>query len=155
MDKIENGKMRPRIHKVLAQSYVVYLLALVFGLFFSAAFPLKIFISTTLMDISSLVLLFSSMLILWAQKSSKKFEKENLTANSFMKGPYRFTRNPTNIGLFVSMSFFGIIVNSVFVIIFTIIAFMLSRFIFIKKEEEILEHKYGAPYVQYKKIVKF
>ena len=152
---MENGKVRPRIHKVLAQSYIVYLLALVFGLIFSAIWPFKIFVDATLMNTSSVVLLLSSMLILWAQKSSKKLKKENLTKKSFMKGPYRYTRNPTNLGLFISMSSFGIIVNSVFVIVFSLVAFALSRLIFIKKEEQILENKYETPYLEYKKIVKF
>jgi len=154
-NKTEKQKPRPRVHRILAYSYAVYLLALVLGLIFSATWPYKIFVSSILMSISSVILLLSSMLILWAQKSSKKFKKEDLTAESFKKGPYRFTRNPTNLGLFLSIICFGIIVNSVFVIIFAIIAFALSRFIFIKKEEELLKNKYGDSYLEYKKSVRF
>ena len=153
--KIEKQKPRLRVHNILADSYTAYLLALVLGLIFSANWPFKIFENNTIINISAVILLLSSALILWAQKSSKKINKENLTKNSFTKGPYRFTRNPTNLGLFLSMVCFGVIINSFFVIFFTLIAFFLSRLIFIKKEEELLEKKYGSSYLEYKKLVKF
>jgi protein-S-isoprenylcysteine O-methyltransferase Ste14 len=113
--KIEKQKVRVRVHSVLAESYTVYLVAFVFGLFFSAAWPIKIFNSDAFVNVSAGILLLSSLLILWAQRSSKKFNKENLTKKSFENGPYRFTRNPTNLGLFISVTCFGFIINSFFV----------------------------------------
>jgi protein-S-isoprenylcysteine O-methyltransferase Ste14 len=47
------------------------------------------------------------------------------------------------------------LVNSFFVVLFALIAFFVSRLFFIKKEEQLLEKKYGAPYLEYKKTVKF
>ena len=155
MDKMEKQVHRKRVHHVLAHSYVVYFMALIFGLVFSAFVPIKFFFSVILMNMSGIILLLSSVLILWAEKSSKKFNKENLNRKSFMNGPYRFTRNPTNLGLFLSIISFGIIVNSVFIILFCLIAFLFSRLVFLKNEEKILTLKYGAPYIEYKKIVKF
>ena len=151
--KIENSYSK--VHRVLADSYTVYLLAFVLGLFFSAGWPIKIFENNFLVNTSAIILLFSSVLILWAQKSSKKFQKENLTKESFENGPYRFTRNPTNLGLFLSIVCFGIIVNSFFVVLFGLIAFLISRLYFIKKEEKLLASKYGEPYLEYKKKVRF
>ncbi|MFH1608542.1 MAG: methyltransferase [Patescibacteria group bacterium] len=72
-----------------------------------------------------------------------------------MEGPYRYTRNPTIIGLFFSILSFGIIINSPFIILFSFIAFLISNLVFTKKEEALLESKYGASYLKYKKIVKF
>jgi protein-S-isoprenylcysteine O-methyltransferase Ste14 len=148
----ENHK---KIHHILAHSYMVYLGALFIGLIFSAIWHISIFKSDALLNFSAIVLFFSSFLILWSQKSTKEFSKENLTKKSFMKGPYRFTRNPSNIGLFFSMISFAIIINSIFAILFTFVAFLLSLLIFIKNEEAYLERKYGTPYTEYKKEVKF
>ena len=156
MDSENKTEKRSRaVHRVLADSYMVYLFALIFGLFLSATWPLKIFTDGFLLNTSATVLLLSSLLILWAQKSSRKFNKENVTVESFKKGPYRFTRNPTNVGLFLSVISFGIIVNSIFVIFLTLGAFAISRLFFIKEEEKILERKYGRPYLEYKKLVGF
>ena len=153
--KTEIQRYRRKIHRVLAESYTVYLLALVLGLFFTAVWPINIFRNNTFVNMSAILLFLSSALILWAQRSSKRFTKENLTPESFKNGPYRFTRNPTNLGLFILITCFGIIVNSFFVVLFTLIAFMISRLIFIKKEERLLENKYGKSYLEYKKSVRF
>jgi protein-S-isoprenylcysteine O-methyltransferase Ste14 len=156
MFNLENKKQR--IHYVLALSYTVYFLALILGLIFSAIWPFKILQNDVLINFSSIILLLSSLLILWAQASSKKFDKldkENITKKSFTNGPYRFTKNPSNWGLFFSIVSFGFIINSFFVILFSLITFLLSRIVFLKKEEALLENKYGKPYFEYKKSVKF
>jgi protein-S-isoprenylcysteine O-methyltransferase Ste14 len=49
---------------------------------------------------------------------------------------------------------FGIMANTLFIIIFSIFSFFITKFIFLKKEENILAEKYGAPYLEYKKIVR-
>ena len=82
-------------------------------------------------------------------------EKENMSKETFSRGPYRYTRNPTNFGLFLLMLSFGIIMNALFIIVFSVLSFIFNKFIFIKKEEEILAKKYGTPYLEYKKSVKF
>ena len=153
--KAKKQKARLGVHRVLADSYTVYLLAFVLGLFFSAGWPIKIFQNDLLVNVSAVILFLSSFLILWAQRSSKKFNKEDLTKESFENGPYRFTRNPTNLGLFLSIVSFGIIINSFFVVLFSLIAFFISRLVFIKKEEKLLDKKYGDPYLEYKKVVRF
>lgn len=58
-------------------------------------------------------------------------------------------------GLFILMLGFGILINAIFVILFSIVSFVVAKFIFLKKEENILAGKYGAPYMEYKKSVKF
>ena len=50
---------------------------------------------------------------------------------------------------------FGLVANAIFIIVTTVISFVLTKFIYLKKEEAILEKKYGAPYLEYKKAVKF
>lgn len=47
------------------------------------------------------------------------------------------------------------IVNAFFIIVFSFISFLITKFTFLSKEEKILAEKYGAPYLEYKKSVKF
>lgn len=154
-EKTEKEQHRPRIHRVLAQSYLVYLFAFFAGLIFSVAFPIKIHVSSFLMSLGVVVLMLSSVLIFWAQKSTKNFKKENITKESFKKGPYRYLRSPTNTGIFLLMLSFGIIVSSVSVILFTIVAFFFARFVFLRKEKIMLKKKYGKAYTEYEKEVIF
>jgi protein-S-isoprenylcysteine O-methyltransferase Ste14 len=150
-------ELRPRVHKILANSYLSYLLALFFGLILSAIFPSRIFTENYMLNISAVVLFLATGLIFWAQKSTRKFkkQKENLTKRSFKNGPYKYTRHPTNLGLFFSLLSFGVIINSVFVILFSIFAFLLARLVFARKEESLLAKKYGNAYLEYKKEIKF
>ena len=81
--------------------------------------------------------------------------KENMNKETFCNGPYRYTRIPTHFGLFFLMLDFGVIVNSLFIVILSVISFIIIKLTFIKKEEKILTEKYGTPYLEYKNSVKF
>jgi len=96
-----------------------------------------------------------TLLIFWAQNTSRNLNTQNLTKETFSKGPYRFTSTPTNFGLFFLMLGFGMVANSFFIIVFSCVAFLIARFIFLEQEEKTLAEKYGAPYLEYKKMVKF
>ena len=78
----------------------------------------------------------------------------NVTKENFCKGPYCYARHPTHWGLFFLILGFGIILNALFVILCTLISFIVTKFVFIEKQEKILAEKYGAPYLEYKKSVK-
>ena len=99
-------------------------------------------------------LLLATILILWAQMTSRNLSKQNITKETFCKGPYCYTRSPTHWGLFLLLLGFGFIANAFFLIILTLISFVITKFIFLEKEENALAMKYGAPYLEYKKEVK-
>lgn len=143
-----------KVHKILAHSYLFYFISLLLGLFLDFAFPLGVFGNSIVALVGIIFLIFGTFLIFWAQKSSLKLQKENMTKETFSHGPYRYSRSPTHFGLFFLTLGFGIIANALFIVIFSIISFLITKFVFIKKEEEILVQKYGAPYLEYKKVVK-
>jgi protein-S-isoprenylcysteine O-methyltransferase Ste14 len=161
--EMENKKIRfhhqnphkNRVHGILAHSYLFYFVSFLFGLFLDFMFPVQFYEKVVMAPIGAIFLVFGTLLIFWAQKSSHKLQKENIIKETFCCGPYRYTRSPTHFGLFFLMLGFGIIVNALFVIIFTIISFFITKFIFLKREEKILVEKYGAPYVEYQKSVRF
>jgi protein-S-isoprenylcysteine O-methyltransferase Ste14 len=155
---MENDVQNPhknRVHKILAQSYSVYFFAILFGSVFSLIFGIQVFSSLIWREIGTFLLLFGSILIIWAQYTSAHLDKKNITKETFYQGPYRFSRTPTNFGLFFMVLGFSLIINTFFIILFTLIAFVVAKFVFLNKEEKILEEKYGAPYLEYKKLVKF
>ncbi|MFA5937210.1 MAG: methyltransferase [Candidatus Paceibacterota bacterium] len=144
-----------KVHKILAHSYIFYFLFFIFGLFLDFIFPLKLFENMAISSIGALFLIFGTFLIFWAQKVSRNLKKESISKKSFCQGPYCFTRSPTHFGLFITMLGFGIMINALFIVIFSIISFFITKFVFLKKEEKILAEKYGTPYLEYKKSVKF
>lgn len=143
------------VHRVLAHSYSMYFVLFLVGVTLDLIFKFKIFTSSIMVPVGIILLMLASFLILWAQKTSRNLKTENMSKETFCKGPYCYTRSPTHWGLFFLMLGFGIIANAVFVILSTLISFIIAKFIFIEKQETILEQKYGTPYLEYKKSVRF
>lgn len=148
------GKYKDKVHGVLANSYSLYFILFLMGIFFDIICPIKILQYSFSPSFGLLFIIIGSGLIYWAQKTSRNLKKEEITKDTFYKGPYRFSRSPTHWGLFFLMAGFGIMVNAFFVILFVFVAFFISKLIFLRKEEIILVKKYGEPYLKYKKSVR-
>ena len=145
------------IHYILVHSYLMFLFIVILGVLFDTLLQKKIFSHIGYQYVGFFMLVVSSIIILWAQKTSHNYKNKMLKNNSksfFEQGPYKYLRNPTHFSLFVMTLGFGLIINSFFSAIFTITAYLLTKIIFIKKEEELLESKYGEIYNEYKKKVK-
>lgn len=147
---------RQNIHKILAHSHAMQFVLFLFGVFLDLIFKIKIFPNSAILaGVGVIFLILGSILIFWAQHTSHHLKKENITKESFSKGPYHYIKNPTNFGIFFMILGFGIIMNSFFVIFFNFISSLVAKFIFLDKEKKILIAKYGAPYLEYRKSVKF
>jgi protein-S-isoprenylcysteine O-methyltransferase Ste14 len=144
-----------KVHKVLAHSYLFYFISFLLAISLDFVFPIKIFKSSLTSPLGAFFLILGTLLILWAQMSSVKLQKENISKEVFYHGPYRYTRSPTHFGLLFLMLGFGIMNNALFMIILSILSFIVTKLIFLKEEEKILAEKYGIPYLEYKKSVKF
>lgn len=146
---------RMSVHRIAAHSYMVALLFLLLGVFCDMLWKPIIFDETLTEPLGMLFLGAGTILILWAQHASHHFVKENITRESFCRGPYHFTRNPTHWGLYFLLFGFSLTTNAFFVTVSTIVSFFVTKAIFLKQEEEVLKTKYGEPYLEYKKSVKF
>lgn len=145
------------VHFILANSYLVFLFAVILGVIFDTLLRRKMFDSVVYKDAGLSFLIIGTILIYWAQKVSsnyqnRKIKKENRTKFEF--GPYKFLRSPTHFGLFLMTIGFALIINSMFSFIFTVIAYSITKFLFLRKEEKILADKHGDIYLEYKKKVK-
>jgi protein-S-isoprenylcysteine O-methyltransferase Ste14 len=150
-----SNTLNDNIHHVLAHSYSTYFILFLVGLSLDLVFKWSVFTGDVVVFMGILLLVLGTALILWAQNTSRNLNKQNLTKDVFSHGPYCFTRSPTHWGLFFLMLGFGLMSNAFFVILLTILSFVLTRLIFLKKEETLLLEKYGTPYLEYKKSVKF
>ena len=144
------------VHFILSNSYTVFLFAVVLGVIFDMIVPIDIF-NTPIYQYGGLILIMiGSILVYWAQSSSyhSKVEmKKDKTERNFAKGPYKYSRNPTHIGLTLLTLGLGFVINSLFSVIFIIITSLVTKAIFLKKEEDLLEEEYGQVYTDYKKKV--
>ena len=143
------------IHHVLAHSYTMHLFLFLIGVTLDLIFHFKLFYNPSIAPIGIFFLILGTFLIIWAQKTSRKLNKNNISKESFRRGPYRYTRTPTNFGLCFLVLGFGLIINAFFVISSAFISFFISKFVCLNKQEKMLAAKYGAPYLEYKKMVKF
>jgi len=145
------------VHNILAHSYSFYFIMFLFGIVLEFSHPIKSFNVQSVSSIGVFLLVISSVLIFWAQKTSRNLKKVRVLneahSDNFLKGPYRFSRRPTHLGLFLLMLGYGITTNSFWIILFACLSFVFTKYIFVRKEENILEKKYGEHYSKYKKIV--
>jgi protein-S-isoprenylcysteine O-methyltransferase Ste14 len=142
------------VHHVLAHSYSFYLLLFIVAIFLDTMYPVRLFKSSYMVPIGFVVISLASLLILWAQRTSRNLPTQNLCVDNFCKGPYRYTRSPTHWGLFFLVFGSGVVANAIYIVIFSVVSLVFTRLFFLKKEEKILAEKYGLPYLEYQKLVK-
>ena len=153
VNKHKNGM----VHFILVHSYLVFLFAIILGASLDPLINKKVFSNSVYQNIGLLLLAVSSLIIYWAQKSSSNYHKKEIKNDSRSKfefGPYKYLRSPTHFGLFIMTLGFSLIINSFFGVVLTVIAYAITKLLFLKKEEKILEKKYGQIYSEYKKKVK-
>lgn len=69
-------------------------------------------------------------------------------------GPYRFTRNPLYLGGLLALFGLVIVWSSIVTAFFAVLVYIIFRYVFIKREEVILEEEFGDEYRDFKKRVK-
>jgi len=153
-EKIVDPQTR-RIHHTLAHSYFVYFLFLIVGIALDYFYPLRFFTNTASALFGVLLLILGTGLIFWAQRSNRHLHKNgNLTKEDFLCGPYCYSRTPTHWGLFVLTMGLAVVLNAFFVFLSTILSFIITKLIFLRRYEEVLEDKYGDAYREYEKMVR-
>lgn len=137
-------------HHLLALSYVSYFVCIAGGIGLSVFFPLRIYIPGAYI-FAFVCFVGGPLLILWAQQSSFVFEKHKKEHGvvSFSFGPYKFLRNPTQLGLGMLIIGYVCILQSATVLASVLLSYLIGNY-FYKKHEVLLEQKYGKNYKEYK-----
>lgn len=154
-----NIKHQHKVHLVLMGSYLIFLFAIVLGVFLDTFIKNEIFTDNVYQNVGFYILVFGTLIIFWAQKTSSYTKHTQNSAPDkpylyFEFGPYKYLRSPTHFGLFAVTVGFSLIINSFFGGILSMVSYLIARIFFFKKEEELLEMKYGQTYLDYKKKVK-
>ncbi len=159
IEKKEESYRDGMIHIILSHSYTVFLFAVVLGLILDILIPINIFNSYIYQYIGLVMIILGSVLIYWSQSTTSSTKKEEVQkqgtiVREFACGPYKYSRNPTHIGISVMTLGLGFLISSVFSIILIVLTSLITKSIFLKKEEALLEQKYGEAYCEYKRKVK-
>lgn len=72
----------------------------------------------------------------------------------FLKGPYKFTRNPIYLAMMIFGAGLGVATSNVWIFITTAIAGLIINFLVIEPEEKYLARKFGEEYSAYKSRVR-
>ncbi len=145
------------VHFLLSHSYLIFLFSVILGVVFDIFIPADIFTHNSYQSIGVILIFLGSMIVYWAQSTSGNYNENNpkhKNKSFFYRGPYKYSRNPTHFGLFIMTLGLALVINSLFSVIFIIMACFLTKIFFVKKQERILERKYGETYRDYKKKVK-
>lgn len=119
-------------------------------------FPVN-FIPIPFNSIGLVLFPFGLLLIAWANYTLLHIGKIGLAArepmqrpsNLIISGPYRFSRNPIYLGCLLALLGGVIVWSSLFVSVCTIAVYLIFRYLFIKREEIILEEEFGDAYIDY------
>jgi len=140
-------------HEILAKSYLVYFICSSIALFFDSrlnlhfSFPLQLPIA---------IICFGAgpLLILWAQFSSSGVATtQQRSGLYFGKGPYKYMRNPTQLGLLILVAGYTLISSSIIFFAVTIVSYFISN-IYFKRYEKYLAIHFTEHYNAYKEKVK-
>ncbi len=153
-----NDIRKENVHSILAYSYSVYFVAFLVGVGLYFLVPSDP--ATETMGIIGMIILgLGTLLVFLAQSTSRASRPHrtegSLTEKEFARGPYAHTRSPTHLGLALLILAFAFFANSIVIGLVALLAYVITRFHFIKKEEALLEAKYGDAYRTYKAQVRW
>jgi len=75
-------------------------------------------------------------------------------SNLVLSGPYRYSRNPLYFGGLLALLGLVIVWSSVVTAFLTFLVYLIFRYVFIKREEVILEEEFGDEYLEFKNRVR-
>ncbi|MHA1990878.1 MAG: methyltransferase family protein [Candidatus Hodarchaeales archaeon] len=105
--------------------------------------------------IGFILLVWANYILLYVNKIGlKDREPFHVPSSLALTGPYKFTRNPIYLGAILMAFGVFILVQSITVLIITVLLFFLFRFSFIKWEEKKLEEEFGQDYLNFKQKVR-
>jgi protein-S-isoprenylcysteine O-methyltransferase Ste14 len=92
--------------------------------------------------------------IVTIRKAGTRVETNKPTTTIVANGPYRFTRNPIYIGMFLGQTGLAIGFDNLWVLAMLVPFYLVIRYGVIAREETYLDRKFGALYLGYKSRVR-
>lgn len=138
---------------------VAWALAFVAGLGLDWLFPLR-FVPTFVPRfwVGGGVFAVGFVLAIWAiatiRKAGSRVETDKPTTTIVTTGPYRVTRNPIYIGMFLGQTGLAIIFDNLWILTALVPFYLVLRYGVIAREEVYLDRKFGTNYLGYKSRVR-
>ena len=102
-----------------------------------------------------LLIIWANYALLWNGRIGfKDREPMQRPSSLVLVGPYRFTRNPIYFGCLLIMLGLVIVWSSIVTTLLLIVVYVIFRFVFIRREEIILEEEFGEEYREFKKRIR-
>ncbi len=113
------------------------------------------YIGILFIPVGMFLVIWANYALLWVGKIDfKNREPMQRPGSLVLVGPYRFTRNPIYFGNLVMMFGLVIVWSSIVTAFLLIVVYIIFRFVFIKREEVILEEEFGEEYREFKKRIR-
>jgi protein-S-isoprenylcysteine O-methyltransferase Ste14 len=138
---------------------IAWALAFAAGLAIDQLYPLR-WIPATWSTVWIGVIVFAAgfALAIWAivtfRKAGTRVETTKPTMAIVTQGPYRFTRNPIYLGMFLGRTGLAIGFDNLWILATLIPFYLVLRYGVVAREEAYLEHKFGDVYSDYKSRVR-
>lgn len=147
------GTSNTTIHTTLARSYIAYFLFSLLGLLADSLIHFDVSVPYG-NSIALACFILGPMLMFWAQATSNVFHPTSRDTQQtyFMRGPYRYMRNPTHLGIVILVIGYAAVSGSIIFLAITILGYVVSN-TFFKRYEKIAAEQYGEQYSHYKSDV--
>lgn len=136
----------------------VYIATLLGGVVIDIFIPIR-FLPQTLSHILGVVfLVLATVLLYWATSHHQRVTKKivhgvTVTHEDFKSGPFSISRNPTYLSLTFLVLSFGVLLDSLVIVVAAVVAFWITHIYLLQHEEKFLEELYPESFPEYKEKV--
>ena len=142
----------------LVRPPLVYLISLAAGTLLQLAAPLPFFPRTLAAPLGAALVVAAIALFAYSvavfRAAGTPVPARKPTTAIVRTGPYRFSRNPIYLAFSLFQLGIAIWVNSLWLLATLVAAVALMHYVVIRREEQYLERRFGAQYVDYKASVR-
>jgi protein-S-isoprenylcysteine O-methyltransferase Ste14 len=147
------------ISNLSSYSTVVFGTALIIAVVLDMIFPFKFLSEPWNQYLGIFVVAMGTLIVFSAENVGRKYSVrrkrgEVTHIENISKGVYSFSRNPKYVGLALLLVGLGIILNSVFVVLASILSVIIVDYFYLYREENLMAERHGDIYHEYKKKVR-
>ena len=138
---------------------IAWALAFIAGLAFDWLYPLR-FVPTSVPKfwIGGGSFAIGFILAIWAivmiGKAGTRVETNKPTTAIVADGPYRFTRKPIYLGMFLGQAGLAVVFDSLWILLSLVPFYFVIRYGVVAREEAYLDRKFGDSFAEYKSQVR-
>lgn len=156
MEELPHHRYQGLLAHLVSYAPAIFFLVFLAGLILHINIPIRFAPVTAGWIIGTILMIIGPLLVLLAQRVRHTLyvPVEDRTCFNFNVGPYRWSRHPTYLGLFIMMFGFAFLIDSLPMLLLTAALAPFFTFIIIPKEEALLTELCEDIYNEYKSKVR-